>query len=77
MLLIGGIAFTTIFAACGEESSEDKEEKKKGPSLCDCVNAMDEPSDECKQMEEEWKEKFKNASEEEQQAMMKEFEACK
>ena len=35
-----------------------------GASLCDCVN-MDEPSEECKKMEEDYKAKMKDATYEE------------
>lgn len=52
-----------------------------GPSLCDCVNmSMDEASDseieKCEAMEDEWRAKFKDASDEEKEAMQKEVEAC-
>ena len=46
-----------------------------GGGLCECVN-MDEMTDECKTMKDEWKAKFEKASEEEQKTMKAEIEAC-
>ena len=46
-----------------------------GPDVCECVN-MEEPSEECKDLEKEWKKEFEEASDEEKEEMMKEFEDC-
>ena len=55
--LLIAVIITFGFASCGEEK---KKKRKKGPTLCDCVNEKN-PSDECKKMEIEWSEKFKGA----------------
>ena len=61
--LLIAVIITFGFASCGDEKKK-KRKRKKGPTLCDCVNEKN-PSDECKKMEIEWSEKFKDASEEE------------
>ena len=47
-----------------------------GPDECECVN-MEEPSEECKKMEEDWKSKYKDASDDEKKKMREEIKACK
>jgi hypothetical protein len=55
--LLIAVIITFGFASCGEKK---KRKRKKGPTLCDCVNEKN-PSDECKKMEIEWSEKIKDA----------------
>jgi len=72
--LLIAVIITFGFASCGDEKKK-KRKRKKGPTLCDCVNEKN-PSDECKKMEIEWSEKFKDASEEERKGMATEAEDC-
>lgn len=86
-LLIGLVtSAAALLTSCGNsEGSEGTESKEtsevKGPTLCECVNidkgsADSEMVEACEKMEEEWKVKFENASESEQDEMMAEFEEC-
>lgn len=63
MILMVAVVATVGLTSCG------------GADMCECVN-MEEPSDACKEMEKEWKEKYKEASDEEKEKMQKEFEEC-
>ena len=53
-----------------------------GPSMCDCANANKKEkeeqgiTDECSEIRDEWKAKFKEADEDEQKAMRADVDAC-
>ena len=69
VLLSLAVVATMAMTSCG------------GPSVCDCVNLDKDSADEamikdCETMEEEWEAKYKEASDEEKEEMMKEVKAC-
>lgn len=69
VLLSFGVVAAMAMTSCG------------GPSVCDCVTIDEDKADEamvekCKKMEEEWKSKFEEASDEEKESMMEEIKAC-
>ena len=60
------VAVVAAFASCG------------GPSICDCVNEAEGVDKEvCDKMEKEWKDKFKDASDDDKKKMREEVDACK
>ncbi len=70
------------FVSCGDDKKDEESEEAKGPSLCECVNLDESTEDKdlkeaCKKMQDEMMEKFKDASDEEKEEIMKEIEACK
>jgi len=81
MLLSVAVIATMGLASCGgaeaesEPGTDSKAEVNNGPSLCDCVN-MEDMTEECKTMQDEWKEKYSAASDEEKELMEAEIAAC-
>ena len=70
-------ALTFLMMSCGGYKDKKKEE---GPALCDCVNmkkdADDKTKEACKEMEQEWKDKYEKANDDEKKKMMDEIMAC-
>lgn len=63
-VILSAVAASFLLASCG-------------PDLCECVNQKkDEMSDDCKKLSEDWEKKYKDASDEEKEKMMKEIKSC-
>ena len=61
-------------------TSMSKTTNKMATTLCDCVNmkkdADDKTKEACKEMEQEWKDKYEKANDDEKKKMMDEIMAC-
>ena len=78
MFYVSALAGMSILASYGGSKTEDAEEKK-GPDLCTCVNGKaenDADKKACEEMEQEWKAKYNDASEEDKKKMQEEVMAC-
>lgn len=78
LIFLSVASATLMMVSCGEKKAEDE---KKETTLCDCVIAdydkvAPEVKADCLKIEDEWEEKYKNASEGEKETMMHEIEEC-